>query len=86
MVLGDSLIRHILEGEVVLEYNKPQIGGGSVNPYDPAQKTDGKLLEEGFIYLQSESHPIDFRKVELYDLAPYKNDQEKLGAIIQKLL
>ncbi|MBD1422284.1 3-keto-disaccharide hydrolase [Sphingobacterium chuzhouense] len=86
LVLGDSLIQHILEGEVVLEYNKPQIGGGNVEHYDPAQKTDGKLLDQGFIYLQSESHPIDFRKVELYDLAPYKDNKAKLDEIIQKLL
>ncbi|MBD1427891.1 3-keto-disaccharide hydrolase [Sphingobacterium arenae] len=86
LVLGDSLIQHILEGEVVLEYTKPQIGGGNVEHYDLAQKEDGKLLDQGFIYLQSESHPIDFRKVELYDLAPYKDDNVKLKAIIQKLL
>lgn len=86
LVLGDSLIQHILEGEVVMEYNKPQIGGGNVEHYDAAQKTDSKLLDKGFIYLQSESHPIDFRKVELYDLAPYKDNKAKLDEIIQKLL
>lgn len=86
LVLGDSLIRHILEGDVVLEYNKPQIGGGSVKHYDPEQKIDAKPLDRGFIYLQSESHPIDFRKVELYDLAPYKDDKEKLDNVILRLL
>ncbi|PRD57344.1 family 16 glycoside hydrolase [Sphingobacterium gobiense] len=86
LVLGDSLIQHILEGEVVLEYNKPQIGGGNVENYDAAQKTDGKLLDQGFIYLQSESHPIDFRKVELYDLSSYKDNEAKLNEIVQKLL
>lgn len=86
LVLGDSLIQHILEGEVVLQYSKPQIGGGNVADYDAAQKTDGKLLDQGYIYLQSESHPIDFRKVELYDLSPYKEDKSKLDEIIQKLL
>jgi len=86
VVLGDSLVQHMLEGEVVMEYSKPQIGGGNVDNYDPAQKTDGKLLDRGFIYLQSESHPIDFRKVELYDLMPYKGDAEKLGEAIRKAL
>ncbi|RZF57395.1 3-keto-disaccharide hydrolase [Sphingobacterium corticibacterium] len=86
LVLGDSLIQHILEGEVVLEYHKPQIGGGNVEPYDPAQKADGKLLKQGFIYLQSESHPIDFRKVELYDLSPYKDNKAKLDEIILSIL
>ncbi|MFD1769157.1 family 16 glycoside hydrolase [Sphingobacterium suaedae] len=86
LVLGDSIIKHILDGQVVLEYNKPQIGGSNVDNYDPKQKPDGKLLESGFIHLQSESHPIDFRKVELYDLAPYKKDKAKLDRILQQIL
>ena len=69
MVLGSSVIRHIAEGEVVLQYEMPQIGGGSVAGHDPAFKRDGELLEGGYISLQSESHPIEFRKVELLNLA-----------------
>jgi hypothetical protein len=68
LVLGDSLVRHIVNGDTVLEYTKPQIGGGVVNRFDPAVKQDGKLLTGGYIALQSESHPIDFRKVEILDL------------------
>ena len=86
LVLGDSVIKHILEKEVVLEYQKPQIGGGNVDNFDPKQKIDGKLLDKGFIHLQSESHPIDFRKVELYDLSGYRNNKEKLDQVIDKLL
>ncbi len=86
LVLGDSLIQHILEGEVVLEYNKPQIGGANVGPVDPKQKEDGKLLKEGYIYLQSESHPIDFRKVELYDLSAYKDNEGKLTEVVKTIL
>lgn len=67
-VLGDEKIEHIIDGEVVLSYEKPQIGGGSVSKHDPAVKQDGKLLTGGSISLQSESHPVDFRKVELLDL------------------
>ncbi len=68
LVLGDSLIRHIANGDTVLEYAKPQIGGGAVSHYDPAVKQDGKLLTSGYIALQSESHPTDFRKVEVLNL------------------
>lgn len=67
-VLGDEKIEHIIDGEVVLSYEKPQVGGGSVSKHDPATKQDGKLLTGGSISLQSESHPVDFRKVELLDL------------------
>jgi hypothetical protein len=68
LVLGDSLVRHIVNGDTVMEYSKPQIGGGTVSRYDPAAKQDGTLLTEGYIALQSESHPIDFRKVEVLNL------------------
>ena len=68
VVLGDSLITHYLEGEDVLHYNQPQIGGGSVDGFDPAFKEDGKLLTGGYFSLQSESHPVEFRRVELLNL------------------
>lgn len=86
IVLGDSVMRHVLEGDIVLEYSKPQIGGGNVDSHDPKQMVDGKPLTSGYIYLQSESHPIDFRKVELYDLEKYKDNPEKLDAIINKVV
>ena len=52
----------------MLEYSKPQIGGGNVSPVDPAVKVDGTPLTGGFIALQAETAPIDFRKVELLNL------------------
>jgi len=69
MVLGDSVIRHMVNGETVLSYEMPQIGGGAVNHFNPWAKEDGKLLTEGYISLQGESHPVEFRKVELLNLA-----------------
>jgi len=68
VVLGDSLIQHFANGEKVLEYNKPQWGGGNVSGHDPALLVNGKLLDHGSISLQSESHPVEFRKVELLEL------------------
>jgi hypothetical protein len=68
IVLGDSLITHIINGDTVMQYSKPQIGGNVVINYDPKIKQDGKLLSEGFIALQSEGQPIDFRKVEIRDM------------------
>ena len=63
-VRGNKVIRHILDGEVVLEYNQPQL--------DPRDKSAAPLIRDkqlmlsgGTISLQSESHPIDFRKVEI---------------------
>jgi hypothetical protein len=69
VVLGSAVTRHIVEGETVLSYELPQIGGGSVSGHDETLKVDGKLLDAGYIALQSESHPVEFRKVELLDLS-----------------
>lgn len=68
IVLGDSLITHIINGDTVLQYSKPQIGGGVASRYDPKIKIDGRLLQSGFIALQSEGQEIDFRLVELLNL------------------
>jgi len=68
-VLGGERVRHRIDGQVVLEYEKPTIGGGVANGFDPAIKQDGKLLTEGYIGLQSESQPVEFRRVELLNLS-----------------
>jgi hypothetical protein len=68
VVLGAGEIIHRVNGKEVLRYALPQVGGGAVSPYDPKAKPDGALIEQGYISLQSESHPIDFRKVELLSL------------------
>ena len=77
IVLGDSLITHLINGEPVLQYSKPQIGGGVANGYDPALKIDGKALKEGFIALQSEGQEIDFRNIKLLNLEGCTNPKSK---------
>lgn len=67
IVLGDSLIHHLVDGDTVLTFSRPVIDGGDVPEGFPL--ADGTPLKEGYISLQSESHPIDFRKVELLDLS-----------------
>jgi len=69
IVLGDSLITHIINGDTVLQYSQPTMGGGVVQGYDSSIWQPGKPLTSGFIALQSEGQPIDFRNVELMDLA-----------------
>lgn len=69
VVLGDSLIAHAVEGDPVLAYQKPQIGGGNVDGHDPAVKVDGMMLTSGTISLQSESHPVEFKRVEIMNLS-----------------
>lgn len=67
-VLGSERIEHRINGELVLSYEKPQLGGGNVTDALPEWKEAGKLLEEGSISLQSESHPVEFRNVQLLNL------------------
>ena len=67
-VHGGGAIVHRVNGEKVLQYEKAQIGGGNVANHDPAAKRDGEILTSGTISLQAESHPVEFRKVELLNL------------------
>jgi hypothetical protein len=61
---GSKLIEHLVNGESVLKSSEPQLDDG-----DPQAKKllkgDKKLLDGGYLYLQAESHPIEFRKVEI---------------------
>ena len=85
LVLGDSVIKHIINGDTVLTYTKPKIGGGDVANFDPKVKEDGKRLTGGYISLQSESHPIEFRTVKLFDLEAYAKDEKKLEKVLDRL-
>ena len=63
-VRGNEIIKHFVNGDLVLDYENPQL-----DPKDPdAQKlikNNDLMLYEGTISLQSESHPVHFRKVEI---------------------
>jgi hypothetical protein len=66
-VHGNGIIRHIVDGETVLEYEKAQLDDG--DPEGRRLIKDGdKMLSGGSISLQAESHPIEFRKVEILPL------------------
>ncbi|MCW5515413.1 DUF1080 domain-containing protein [Muriicola sp. Z0-33] len=68
LVLGDSLIQHILEDKVVMEFRNPTIGGGSISGYKESAYQEGAPLKEGYISIQAETHPIDFKSIELLNL------------------
>ena len=72
IVLGDSLITHVINGDTVLQYSMPTMGGGVVQGYDTALWHPGMPLKSGFIALQSEGQPIDFRNIELRELMKNK--------------
>lgn len=64
---GGDVIRHLVNGEVVLEYEKPQLDPGDADARALLGDRD-PLLTEGYFAIQSESHPLDVRKVELMKL------------------
>lgn len=67
-VRGNESIRHFVNGKLVLEYTKPQLDLDDPDAKRIAAQVPA-MLTGGTISLQSESHPIDFRKVELTPLA-----------------
>jgi hypothetical protein len=58
--------QHIVNGDTVFEYPKPQIGGGVVNNFDPAVKQMVPFTS-GHIALKARA-AIDFRKIEIRKL------------------
>jgi len=67
-VVGGEVIRHFIDGEEVMHYEKPQL-----DPRDPGYDKllppdSNKILCKGTISLQAESHGTKFRKVELLNL------------------
>lgn len=70
VVLGDSIIHHIVESDTVMTYSKPQVGGSGIPEDYPVP--EGTLLKEGYFCLQAESHPCEFRKIEILDLGTPK--------------
>ncbi len=70
-VRGDARLRHFVNGELVLEYEQPQLDPGDADARRLLEQRGGdKRLRAGYIALQAESHPVEFRKVELLPLEP----------------
>jgi hypothetical protein len=76
-VLGNDSVRHLIDGKSVLEYQKPMIGGGVANGWDPAIKKDGTPLADGYVALQAESQPVEFRNVKLLNLSGCMDPKSK---------
>jgi len=82
IILGNESILHIVENDTVLKYTRPEIDSSFLSKdykgidWDNFGVTNkkiwldkaGKPIGEGYIALQAESHPIDFKNIELLDL------------------
>lgn len=65
VVFGDSVIHHLVERDTVLTYSGSQIGGGEIIGYHPGAYVEDKPMASGYIAIQAESHPTEFRKIEV---------------------
>jgi len=66
-VRGNKLIKHTIDGDVVMQYTHPQLDEKDAD----ARKlinSGNKMLSGGSVSLQAESHPVEFRKVEVREL------------------
>ncbi len=64
-VNGGAIIRQFINGELVLEYEQPQLDPGDPDAQLLLANRSSLALDHGSISLQAEGHPIDFRKIEV---------------------
>jgi hypothetical protein len=92
VVLGGDAMYFLVEGDTVLQFQHPQVGGGFVNEQDQVEdwksfgverdmedwvSRSGEILKSGYIALQAESHPIDFKNIELLNLCGCMDPEAK---------
>lgn len=83
IVMGGEYMIFMVESDTVMTFQKPQVGGGFISAQYEGQDWEtfgiirdkeewmakaGTILTEGYIALQAESHPVDFRNIELLNL------------------
>jgi hypothetical protein len=69
VIVSNDSITHIINGNPVISYSKPIIGGQFLDSASKEiQGKEGQPLTSGYISLQSESHPIEFRNIEILEL------------------
>lgn len=67
-VRGNKMIKHLIDGQEVLGYEQPQLDSGDAHAAELAKAAGSTALSGGTISLQSESHPVEFRRVEILEL------------------
>ncbi len=89
IVHGNKAVYHVVNGDTVLAYTKPQIGGMLLPEGYPVP--EGTYLHDGYIALQAEGQPIDFRKVDLkilpdnFRVAPSKKQIRTKGTAFKMI-
>ena len=65
---GTAIPSNTIPGATLTAPINPYTGSAAVAPFDPKVKVDGTPMTGGFISIQAETAPIDFRKIELLNL------------------
>ncbi|MGJ8693122.1 MAG: 3-keto-disaccharide hydrolase [Thalassotalea sp.] len=64
LIVNNGEITQLINGQVVLQYSNPTMGkAGTVTGYEERIFEQGKLLTSGYIALQSEGQPIEFKNI-----------------------
>src|SRR5262249_16917343 len=58
-VNGSGVVRHKIDGVTVMEYEKPQYDLRDADAKKLVKDEKNLLIEEGYLALQAESHPIE---------------------------
>ncbi len=69
-VRGDEMIRHVVNGELMFEYSATQLDERDPDAQRLIANGHGLNLTEGYISIQAESHPTEFRRIEVLPLSP----------------
>ncbi|MFH5886136.1 DUF1080 domain-containing protein [Halalkalibaculum sp. DA3122] len=69
VVVRGNNIKHYINGNLVFDYNDPQLDPNDRDAREILQQVDSKILTGGTISIQAESHPTQFRKIEVMPLA-----------------
>jgi hypothetical protein len=69
-VRGSRLVRQLVNGEVVMEYTDVTLDPSEFKRFGNIEPRDAKAgpLDRGYISLQAEGAPIEFRRIELMEL------------------
>ena len=66
IVYSDSLIHHVIQSDTVLTYTNLRVGGDFI-PTNYGIEI-GEKLSQGYISLQSEGHPVEFKNIKILEL------------------
>lgn len=68
-VTKDGRVTHFINGKPVFHYSDPQYDPTDADAKPLIAKAGGALaVRSGYIYLQSEGHPVEFRNIEVMEL------------------